>query len=210
MICILAIIILGSLIIYTTIIDSFNKIDNEIVLEKSKLKLVKISMYIVITVTIILFYFKYNMGIKFLFSVYLVVFLAIASTFDLLSYSVYSILNYITFVIAISYMLFNGAYEYSIISTILFAVLNFIFAKLKIYGGGDSELYVAIAPFISINYPNNLLEVLLLNIIIANIISIVINRKKFSIRKMRFNKQIAFVPYISLSTIIIQLVGCPF
>lgn len=190
-------------IIYIKTIRFLTKVDAEIDVDFHLMK--KVERYVLLVISFLEVYlcYKYKFTITFFAYSYLTLFLSTAATIDYLTHNVYTVLNYITFVISLVFVyLTRGLYINPEI--IIFIVLNAFLAIFKIYGGGDSELYIAITPFIMINY-NDVLIILLIDMIIANVIMIIANIKNFDFKKFRFKKEIAFVPYIAISTIMILI-----
>jgi prepilin signal peptidase PulO-like enzyme (type II secretory pathway) len=169
-------------------------------------KEIGIMLIILISTTII--YLKYKFTIDFLFIFYLSIYLIICAYVDKKTMYVYSMFNYLTMIISLTYFITNNNYVYVTkitIDVIIYIVFSIIMTKLKIYGSGDNEIFIAISLFIAIKFSMNPLEALLLNVIIANIVTIMLNFKHINLRKMKLNSRIAFAPSIAISTMIMIL-----
>lgn len=169
----------------------------------------EIGIALVILISNILLYLRYQGSIKYIFMYILFSYLIITSYVDFKTLYVYTIYNYIVIGVGMFYIYINrNIYGISdiLVCVTIYAIITYIFAKLNMYGEGDFEVLLAVSMFLSIKYPIHTMEVLLLNMIISNIVAIILNRKKFNIRKFSFDSKIAFVPAISISTMILLLV----
>lgn len=181
------------------------KFDKESSIEINK----EIGIIILILISTTLLYLKYKLTIDFIFIYYLSIYLIISAYIDYKTMYVYSNLNYITIIISIMYLLVrhNNLYmKYVVINVIIFLIFTMILSKLKAYGGGDNEIFIAISIFIAIKYQNIPLEALLINMLISDVLIIITNFKEINFKKVRFNKSIAFVPSIAISTMILLLI----
>jgi prepilin signal peptidase PulO-like enzyme (type II secretory pathway) len=168
----------------------------------------EIGIMLIILISTTLIYLKYKFTIDFLFIFYLSIYLIICAYVDKKTMYVYSIFNYFTIIISLIYLIstYNNVYVTKIIiDVIIYIIFSTLMSKLKIYGNGDNEIFIAISLFIAIKFSINPLEALLVNVIIANIVTIILNYKNINIKKMKLNSRIAFAPSIAISTMIMIL-----
>lgn len=180
------------------IIDKFDSVK----IDASK----KVEAIIFITTSI--FYLKLGFNGNFILSMILIYYLITASVIDYKTMFVYSSFNYVLVSIAMGAIIFN--YNQigieNMFGVVSFIILNIILAVFNSYGNGDMEIYIIIACFYGIVIENNVLEILLFNMIVANVLMLIFNIKLFDIQKFALKKRVAFVPYISVSTIIFLLI----
>ncbi|CUQ30129.1 prepilin peptidase [Clostridium baratii] len=193
------------IVVFKVLLNIINKYD-ETILNKNK----KIDVAIFIVTSI--FYFKFGLSINFFFLNLLAYYLIISSFIDYKTMNVYSFLNYFMLLIAFIFFiinhLFNGynlTFE-TIIITLIFIIINILFSKIGAYGDGDTEVYIVLSCFFAIVCKNNLLEMLLVDMLLANILIILLNIKEFDLKKLKFKRKVAFIPAIALATIILCLV----
>lgn len=140
---------------------------------------------------------------------YVIWYLFVTGYIDYKIKKVYCILNYITMIIALIFILYKvkiGIDVSFIIGSYIFYVLVVYFlGKLNCYAGGDSEIYIAIGYFIGSLYSGSALTFMILNIILSCVVLIILNIKDFDLRKFTFNsdKTIAFAPAIAISTLLL-------
>lgn len=155
-------------------------------------------------------YLKYTNFIESIFIFYLLIYLLLSSIIDYSTQNVYSLLNYITFGISVLYLIYKKEQVdvfYIIIIGFIFYIVSLLFTKLKIYGEGDHELLVAILFFLAGQYNYNILQVIFILILLADVIVIIANFSNFNLKKIRFNKQVAFVPSIAIALILLLSVA---
>ena len=167
---------------------------------------------VVIFITTSIFYFKFGFSLNFFFLNLLSYYLIISAFIDYKTMFVYSLFNYfmilMSFIFLVMSYVFNG-YRLeinTIIISLIFMIANIIFSKIGAYGNGDTEVYVVLTFFFSIICKENLLELLLIDMLLANVLAIILNIKKFDFKKLKFKRKVAFVPYIALATIILCLI----
>ena len=163
---------------------------------------------VIFLIVTLLFFIKFGISINFFFLTLLAYYLIISAYIDFKTMIVYSIFNYTMILFSI---MFYSLSSYSVekinlIILILFIIFSIVLEKMGMYGNGDTEIYIVIACFFATVCRSNLLETLLIDMVLANIIIIFINIKKFDLKKLKFKEKVAFIPAIAISTIILCLI----
>lgn len=152
---------------------------------------------------------KYGPGIQFYFYSYLVFYLIVCAFVDWQTCHVYDFLHYITIGVGMLYLFLRrngtGSIFAVLLHILLFSVLMMVCVKKGVLGGGDGLLLVSISFFL-LN-PRHVfgIEVLLINILLANVVFVMTNLRKFNFKKLRMKEQLPFVPSIAISTCVMVL-----
>lgn len=137
---------------------------------------------------------------------YLSLYLIITAYIDSKTKLIYSIFNYITMIIGITFIINNGnSIEFNLINVIIYAVIILIFDKMKCFGGGDTELFISISFFMCNNSNKLPLEIMIANVLLSNTVMIIFNFKNINFKKIKLKEHIAFAPSIAVSTMLIIL-----
>lgn len=183
-----------------------NKFDNENRIDVDKKGL----MSFLIFLSTILLYFKFEASVEFYVYFYLSIYLIITGYIDYKTKNVYTIFNYITIFLGILYLIYQKSIGIDIKFTIMCVIIYVIFTKimgyLNSFGGGDTDIFIALSIFVSsINFNTFPLVILLLNMILSNVILVISNIRLVDFKRGRLKEERAFAPSIALSTITIIL-----
>lgn len=179
-----------------------NDIENRIDVNKKGL------MSFLIFLSTTLLYYKYNESMEFYMYFYLSIYLAITGYIDYKTKNVYTILNYLTMIIGTLYLIYQNNIGIDVKFTIICVIIYIIFIKLmgffNLFGDGDTDIFIALAFFISnINFNTFPLVTLLINMVLSNMILIISNIRFVDIKRGRFKEERAFAPSIALSTMLL-------
>lgn len=173
---------------------------------KNKLGYINIVTEVVTGIVLVLIYYKFSLGFLFVKFAFLFIILILSSLIDIRTMSVYfavSIVGIIGGIIFATIAVIQGASLLQIllsvsIPLVILGLVMLISSKFEGMGGGDLEVFLFIALYLN---PIQIVMALLLSIILAGIISVG--------SMIRGNKEsyIAFVPYISLGTLITVIFG---
>lgn len=198
--------ILGSVVVIG-IINFLASVDNE-----DRLKLsVKNKGILVLLVSFFstLIIKEYQGKMEFIFYLYLTIYLIITGYIDYKIQKVYCILNYITMIVGVIFMLkqieVGKDITLALGSYIIYILFSSILKVIKCYASGDNEIYIAIGYFVaSINYNEFPLYFLIVNMLISSIVVTLTNIKNFNLfrKKNGSNEKIAFAPSIAIATIL--------
>lgn len=191
------------------------KFGNLINFAVNKMKKEKISLTLSIMSTVIIFislYIKYGFRYEFYKFTFLFAVLIISSIIDIKTKSVYLIVSIIGIIGGLAFSTLNimdGADVVTelvsiLIPILILGILKIASSKFDGLGGGDIEVFIFIALYMSII---GTCLALLLSLIIGGIvagISIIKDKKNKQERK---DKYIAFVPYITIATFITIIFG---
>lgn len=171
----------------------------------------KVEVLMLIVIALINFKFK---GIDLIFIYILTIYLMITAYIDFKTKYVYTILNIITGCLGIIYLIIKCSTISELINSSIyigiFTLITFIFTKFNAYGAGDNDIYIVISLFLyKSSYGIFNLEIMLINILFSNIIAIILvvltNITKIEWKKLKFKDEIAFVPSISIATLILMM-----
>lgn len=197
--------LIGILAFYGAI-TFINKVDIENRIDVDKKRIMSFLIFLSTT----LLYFKFRVSVEFYMYFYLSIYLIITGYIDYKTKNVYAIFNYMTILVGILYLIYQNSIGIDIKFTIMYVIIYVIFTKvmeyLNSFGGGDTDIFIALSIFISsINFNSFPLVILLLNMILSNVILIISNIGLVDFKRGRLKEEIAFAPSIALSTIIIIL-----
>ena len=196
-----------SMFIVFFIIKLLGKVDKEVcfkMLNKEKGVLALLILFFNVFL-----YVKYKGTSYYWFYYYLLIYLTVSAYIDYKIQKVYCFLNYITMAVSVVFwgsQVINGVDTIpGVTAYIFFVLISIIFNVTGAYAGGDNEVFIVIGYFIvALNTINPLIKLLLI-MLISSILLPVLNYKHFNLKKLEFEegKNIAFVPAIMLSTMII-------
>lgn len=198
---VIASVVLGliSIVFFHLIINYINLNDKEIKVNKEEYILI-LFIYMICIYTFIKIY-----GISIMLSFrYLVLnYLVITAFIDLKTKYVYCFLNRIMGCISVAYILYLASKNIllfdDVVAMLMGVSIAIIFGFLKIWGEGDSEIFIVIAPFIA-TYGT---QYIIVNFIIAMSLSAIFNLIAITIKKLNLESQVAFAPYIAISSLLI-------
>lgn len=153
---------------------------------------------------------KYGSGLNFYFYSYLVFYLSVCAFIDWQTQNVYDFLHYITIGTGVIYLFLKGGQLKNIALVLLQVIILFlliiVWVKKGMLGGGDGFLLVASSFFLL--SPNHVIsiEIPLVNVLLANVIFVITNMRRFDFRKLKMKEKVPFVPSIAASTYVILLV----
>ena len=196
-----------SMFIVFFIINLLGKVDKEVcfkMLNKEKGVLALLILFFNVFL-----YVKYKGTSYYWFYYYLLIYLTVSAYIDYKIQKVYCFFNYITMAVSVVFwgsQVINGVDTIpGVTAYIFFVLISIIFNVTGAYAGGDNEVFIVIGYFIvALNTINPLIKLLLI-MLISSILLPVLNYKHFNLKKLEFEegKNIAFVPAIMLSTMII-------
>ena len=196
-----------SMFIVFFIINLLGKVDKEVcfkMLNKEKGVLALLILFFNVFL-----YVRYKGTSYYWFYYYLLIYLTVSAYIDYKIQKVYCFLNYITMAVSVVFwgsQVINGVDTIpGVTAYIFFVLISIIFNVTGAYAGGDNEVFIVIGYFIvALNTINPLIKLLLI-MLISSILLPVLNYKHFNLKKLEFEegKNIAFVPAIMLSTMII-------
>ena len=196
-----------SMFIVFFIINLLGKVDKEVcfkMLNKEKGVLALLILFFNVFL-----YVRYKGTSYYWFYYYLLIYLTVSAYIDYKIQKVYCFLNYITMAVSLVFwgsQVINGVDTIpGVTAYIFFVLISIIFNVTGAYAGGDNEVFIVIGYFIvALNTINPLIKLLLI-MLISSILLPVLNYKHFNLKKLEFEegKNIAFVPAIMLSTMII-------
>ena len=196
-----------SMFIVFFIIKLLGKVDKEVcfkMLNKEKGVLALLILFFNVFL-----YVRYKGTSYYWFYYYLLIYLTVSAYIDYKIQKVYCFLNYITMAVSVVFwgsQVINGVDTIpGVTAYIFFVLISIIFNVTGAYAGGDNEVFIVIGYFIvALNTINPLIKLLLI-MLISSILLPVLNYKHFNLKKLEFEegKNIAFVPAIMLSTMII-------
>lgn len=193
--------------VFNKAIKFINKNDEDIKIDVNNKGL--INLFIALSTTLL--YCKYKVNVDFYMYFYISIYLIITGYIDYKTKNVYSIFNILTIIVGIIYLIYLKNIEVDINLTIICVIIYTIFVKvigyLNLFGDGDTDIFIALAIFISnINMNIFPLVILLVNMILSNVLLIIFNIKLLDFKKGKFKEEIAFAPSIALSSIILILI----
>lgn len=173
---------------------------------KNKLGYINIITEIIIAIVLILIYLKFSIGLLFIKFAFLFAVLILSSLIDIQSMNVYFAVSIVGIVGGIIFSIIDfisgGSLVQTIISVsiplVILGLIMLLSLKHEGMGGGDLEVFLFIALYLN---PIQIVIALLSSIIIAGIASVgslIIGKKE---------KYIAFVPYITIGTLVAVLFG---
>lgn len=196
-----------SMFIVFFIINLLGKVDKEVcfkMLNKEKGVLALLILFFNVFL-----YVRYKGTSYYWFYYYLLIYLTVSAYIDYKIQKVYCFLNYITMAVSVVFwgsQVINGVDTIpGVTAYIFFVLISIILNVTGAYAGGDNEVFIVIGYFIvALNKINPLIKLLLI-MLISSILLPVLNYKHFNLKKLEFEegKNIAFVPAIMLSTMII-------
>ena len=196
-----------SMFIVFFIINLLGKVDKEVCFKMLNKEKGVLALLILFFNTFI--YIKYEGTSYYWFYYYLLIYLTVSAYIDYKIQKVYCFLNYITMAVSVVFwgsQVINGVDTIpGVTAYIFFVLISIIFNVTGAYAGGDNEVFIVIGYFIvALNTINPLIKLLLI-MLISSILLPVLNYKHFNLKKLEFEegKNIAFVPAIMLSTMII-------
>lgn len=186
--------------IFEKVIKFISLQDENIVLKNSEKVIVIISYLIVIY----LFSIKYRSNLVFIFYYLTILYLIITAFIDFKIKYVYCILNVFMGINSIIYLIYLLYINVNIVPNIkgilITLIISTIFSKLDVWGWGDSEIFIAIAPIIATGG----IIYILINFIIAMALSGLINIIKVFFKGFKIPLRQAFAPYIMFSSLLIM------
>lgn len=187
-------------------IEFINKNETDIKIDVKNKGLISI----LVALSTTLLYLKYKTNIEFYMYFYVSIYLLITAYIDYKTKNVYTILNYITMIVGIFFLFYQKSIEVDINITIICVIIYTIFVKVGGYfdwfGGGDTEIFIALSIFVSsINMNLFPLVILLINMILSNLILIISNIKNIDVKRLKLKEPKAFAPSIAISTMILIL-----
>lgn len=173
---------------------------------KNKLGYINIITEIITAVVIVLIYLKFSLGLLFIKFAFLFAVLILSSLIDIQSMNVYFAVSTVGIVGGIIFSIIDfisgGSLVQTIISVsiplVILGLIMLLSLKHEGMGGGDLEVFLFIALYLN---PIQIVIALLSSIIIAGIVSVgslIIGKKE---------KYIAFIPYITIGTLVAVLFG---
>lgn len=126
---------------------------------------------------------------------------------DKQTFMVYRFYSVLLIICSIIFALINYSYyikQDTLLTTIGACIVYYIFATSNLFGFGDGLVLIAnsiIIIFFSVGYFK--VETILWHLIAAMLLMIICNLKQMNWKKFRFKKQVAFVPYIYIATLLI-------
>ena len=196
-----------SMFIVFFIIELLGKVDEEVCFKMLNKEKGVLAMLMLLFNTFI--YIKYEGTSYYWFYYYLLIYLTVSAYIDYKIQKVYCFFNYITMAVSVVFwgsQVINGVDTIpGVTAYIFFVLISIILNVTGAYAGGDNEVFIVIGYFIvALNTINPLIKLLLI-MLISSILLPVLNYKHFNLKKLEFEegKNIAFVPAIMLSTMII-------
>lgn len=199
MICIIFTFI--GILMFNGALEIINKYDN-VKLNKKRI----IDIIILFSTTVL--YHKYGFTVQFIYFFIISIYLYVSAYIDHMTFNVYSFFNYAIMCISAIYIIYSRQdlnIVYILINAIICITISIVLGKLKMYGKGDVEVFIAITLPIAIKFSSPL-EILLIIMIISNISIVIINNKKVNFKKLTLKSKIAYVPYIAFSTMMLLII----
>lgn len=198
---VIASVVLGliSTVFFYLIINYIKLNDKEIKVKKEEYILI-LFIYMICVYTFIKIY---GISIMLAFRYLVLNYLVITAFIDLKTKYVYCFLNRIMGCISVAYILYLGSKNIllfdDVIAMLMGVSIALLFGFLKIWGEGDSEIFIVISPFIA-TYGT---QYIIVNFIIAMSLSAIFNLIAITIKKLNLESQVAFAPYIAISSLLI-------
>lgn len=150
---------------------------------------------------------NYSSSIEYVFSTILISYLVLSAYIDQMKMIVYSFLNKGIFIIFIGFTIFNiyNGIDYRIYlySTLSSLVISYFLFKVRCFGQGDAEIIVAISLFMANKYIIGWnLSYAILNLLLAFLLSALVNLFTLLFRRKQLEKKKAFAPYIMTASLI--------
>lgn len=141
-------------------------------------------------------------GVDFWFLSLLVGYFVLSAFTDIKTLLIYSLFNYAFFVIGVIYSIMNGV-DKALVPMMLGAVLVFwVMGVIKVYGGGDSEIFAVSAIFLmNLSSVNEYVLDLLWFFFLATSCSLVISVARMRVTKEKLRTKMPFAPGIGISFI---------
>ena len=202
MILISVVLSLISILFFHLIIKYVSKNDTEIKVSK----IVYIILTSIYLIFIYIFINIYGFSIEFIFKYIVLVYLVATAFIDFKTQYVYCFFNRFMGLVAILYIIYLNSHNFIIkenIEGILIAIIiSLIFSFLKIWGEGDSEIFIVVSPFIAVYG----LEYIIANFVLSMALSAIFNLIGLIAKKVDIKSSIAFAPYIATSSLLILLI----
>lgn len=200
---ILVSIVLGciSIAFFYLVIKYIRLRDNEIEVNNVEYIIIT-SIYIFL---IYIFFSIYGFSIEFTFKYLVLLYLVITAFIDFKTQYVYCFLNRVMGGIAVVYIIYlinSNVLAIEEMEGIFIAIgIAIVFSLFKVWGEGDSEIFIVISPFIAIYG----IEYIIMNFILAMALSGAFNLIALTAKKVKITYQIAFAPYIAISSLLILI-----
>lgn len=196
---ILGIAVISNLIL-KIILKIIDKFDNKKIYYSKKIGVISL----IITS---IFYIKFGITKEFFIVGLFLNYLLVIAFIDYKTKTVYSVFNYVVFIILLLLGIMNisNIEIKNIFILIAFSITVLILGRLKFFGLGDSEIYILITSFFIILAKNDVLTMLLIDMLLANIFMILFNLSNINLKILKLKEEVPFIPYIFLSTTILCL-----
>lgn len=156
---------------------------------------------------------RYNNSIEFYYFYTLFIYLIITAYIDYKTTDIYDFLNYIMLGISILFIVMNyiiGNDIKPLIHSIIYVgIISLIMSFFRVWGGGDTEMFIAISGIIGVKGYVYLgfqpITMGLVNVFLATMVLSVISLVNILIGRYELSRRVAFAPYIAFSSIFIVL-----
>lgn len=156
---------------------------------------------------------RYNNSIEFYYFYALFIYLIITAYIDYKTTDIYNFLNYIMLVISLLFIVMNyimGNDIKPLIHSIIYVgAISLIMSFFRAWGGGDTEMFIAISGIIGVKGYVYLgfqpITIGLVNVFLATMILSVVSLVNILIRRYELSRRVAFAPYIAFSSMFIIL-----
>jgi len=142
-------------------------------------------------------------GFNFWFLCGLVGYLVLSSFTDIKTLLIYSLFNYVFFIVGVIYSIINQV-DVSGVPIMIGAVVVFwLLGVIKVYGAGDAEIFAVVAIFVmNLSVPSDYILNLLLIFFLAAISSLVLSVSRMGVTKEKLRTKMPFAPGIAIAVMV--------